>query len=825
VVHRLATLALGGAMGMSLGCSIVLDLQGYTVKGDAGPDGGRELPLGPSVANFDSYLFQRGTAVTYSVAADRGVLANDAEDARAVAGVLRNPLGGQLALAADGSFRYSPPGAVGAFWGDDYFEYELMGNPPARARVRLTLQPPALSLGELSASAGSGFGVGGAAPQDAVGRDLQSFAPAGDVNGDGLEDFVIGVPGPPGSDGFSRVGRGAYVLFGKRDAANVSLADLGGENARGFPILGDDDEQTLDSFGVVVGGAGDVNGDGLDDVIVGSYTFASVSQGVAYVIFGKTDSRAVSSDEVRAGNGGGFAIHASTPGYGWVGLDVDGAGDVNGDGLDDVVVGVPIFDASNGGSAGGAHVVFGKVGPAPVRLENITAGGTEGFTILGNQANEFLGVTVAGLGDVNGDGLSDVVVSSPVSPDGRNRGRNIVVLGATGSSTVHVGELEASSGRGFVISGANDLDNAARVAAGGDVNGDGLDDVLIGAPSASLGAPVASEPPDAGSVDARDAGDAGDARAAEPAPPIAEPPAPGDRPLRGIVYVVFGRRQPQHVSLRELENGSSNGFAIAGSQNLLSVGTSVSSGDFNGDGLSDVVATTPANASFGRAFVVFGKGDTELVSLSLAGAGSSAALPIVGRREEEACSVVVSGSDANGDGLDDLLISARLYPALPQLAGGAYVAFGWNVTGELEGRDRALIGGSEDDSFELPATPLVIARGGHGTDTLRVARANAVLDLTEPGRYESIEVIDLRGNGPQTVRLDDAALRRIPQNHSGLAFTLARKLSVLGDAEDWLEFDLEGFDVRGGSAGRVVYGREGLYYGLEISQGLTLVKP
>jgi hypothetical protein len=54
---------------------------------------------------------------------------------------------------------------------------------------------------------------------------------------------------------------------------------------------------------------------------------------------------------------------------------------------------------------------------------------------------------------------------------------------------------------------------------------------------------------------------------------------------------------------------------------------------------------------------------------------------------------------------------------------------------------------------------------------------------------------------------------------------LARKLSVLGDAEDQLQFDLEGFNVRGGSAGRVVYGRDGVYYGLEISQGLTLVRP
>jgi hypothetical protein len=96
------------------------------------------------------------------------------------------------------------------------------------------------------------------------------------------------------------------------------------------------------------------------------------------------------------------------------------------------------------------------------------------------------------------------------------------------------------------------------------------------------------------------------------------------------------------------------------------------------------------------------------------------------------------------------------------------------------------------------------------------------LDLTTPGRYQSIEVIDVRGRGPQRVRLDEAALRRLPQNHSGFAFSLARKLSVLGDAEDTLAFDLSGFAERGGSSGRVVYGKDGVYYGLEISQGLRV---
>lgn len=86
-------------------------------------------------------------------------------------------------------------------------------------------------------------------------------------------------------------------------------------------------------------------------------------------------------------------------------------------------------------------------------------------------------------------------------------------------------------------------------------------------------------------------------------------------------------------------------------------------------------------------------------------------------------------------------------------------------------------------------------------------------------------MIDVRGGSPQTILLNDAALRRIPQNQSGFAYGLARRLTILGDAEDTLAFGLTGFRARGGSGGRVVYGNDGAYYGLELSQRLRVVPP
>jgi len=316
-------------------------------------------------------------------------------------------------------------------------------------------------------------------------------------------------------------------------------------------------------------------------------------------------------------------------------------------------------------------------------------------------------------------------------------------------------------------------DTAVAVSPGGDIDGDGRADLLLGLPD------------------------------------------------QGRVHVLFGSQfaamraggSPSYDrTLESLRPGDRLGASLIGV------------GDVDGDGLGDVIASYPPNLAYGAAFVVFGKRDTRPVRVSGI-AAASGVLGIVGASDEAACSVVASGVDANGDGLDDLLLSALFYPGATQAAGGAYVAFGWDVTGALAGREHVLVGSSEDNVLDLPSSALVVARGGNGSDTLRVGPDVRELDLRLPGRYDSIEVVDVRGNGPQTLRLDDAALRRIPQNQVGFAFMLARKLTVLGDAEDQLEIGLDGYSARPGSAGRVVYGRPGSYYGLEVSRELPVVAP
>jgi hypothetical protein len=817
------------ALGFSAvlaGCSLGLDLDGYRVAPGAdagvGPHAGAAAGGLPSdeltAGTFHAYRFARGAA-SFSIAADAGLAAGEtAPSGESVAlepGSFTTARGGGVELAADGSFTFTPVGALGSFWGDDILEYRFAGADGSR-RARLTVFPDRLPLAGLAMNGGGGFGVAGARALDGIGGQVRTFDAAGDVNGDGFEDFVFAYQGPNVStnDLLLAEGRAAYVLFGKPDGADLSLAAP--PPGAGFFVLGDGDPNTIDSFGSGASGAGDVNGDGLDDVIVSSYSrgltvAGATPDGAAYVVFGKRDTGDVASAALLGGQGGGFVIRGSS-GDVLVGFDVAGAGDVNGDGASDLVVGVPILAGAPGRA--GVFVVFGKVDGAPVQLADVALG-LGGFALIEDSPDEGWGGRVAGVGDVNGDGLDDVAFGA-IYPDpvtGLGLGRIWVVFGRSDPAPViSLADLELDSSLGYTITGADPGDSVLEVGPAGDVDGDGIDDLLVTAPRATV-------EPSASGVSRLDAGpaDAGVDAGAVPA-------AGADAPHNGVVYVVFGHvGMGENVALGAVERGSRAGFAINGPRPNAGVGNSISAGDIDADGMGDVIVSGVPTFDQSEAYVVFGSPDRS--SIELGDAPPDRVFSIEGIPAELACGLTATGSDVNGDGLDDLLVSAFLYPAAPQAAGGAYVVFGWDQRGTLLDRDKALIGTAGNDVFDLPALPVVVVRGGNGVDTLRAGNATPIVDLRQRGRYRSLEVIDVRGGGPQRVLLDEAALRRIPQNHQGFAYSLARSLAVLGDAEDTLEFDMSGFRPRGGGAGRVVYGKEGVYYGLELTPEMTISVP
>ncbi|UFP95687.1 FG-GAP-like repeat-containing protein [Gloeobacter morelensis] len=189
--------------------------------------------------------------------------------------------------------------------------------------------------------------------------------------------------------------------------------------SQGFILNG---SSTNDFSGKSVSGAGDVNGDGLDDVIVGADSASPDGLNIAgrsYVVFGKRNNRPVELADIESGTSPrGFVINGSTANDN-SGRSVSGAGDVNGDGLDDVIVGASGADPAGRYDAGRSYVVFGKRNTQPVELADIESGTSpHGFVINGSTANDNSGESVSGAGDVNGDGLDDVIVGAVNAFDG-----------------------------------------------------------------------------------------------------------------------------------------------------------------------------------------------------------------------------------------------------------------------------------------------------------------------------------------------------------------------------------------------------------------------
>lgn len=299
-------------------------------------------------------------------------------------------------------------------------------------RVAVVSGPPSLTPAILDAEIG--VSVLGAGDGQNFGSSL---AYAGDVNGDGAGDLVVGTRGAE---------QRAYVVFGGGDLADLSMEALG---EHGFEIEPGSDGGELGSS---VHAAGDVNGDGLADVIVGSYN--NTGLGSAYVVFGKADVVPV---EVDALGTGGFTIRDETNGSSdSVGLAVSGGGDFNGDGLSDLVVADE--------SWGGVYIVFGADATDAVDLGAL---GDRGMVIEAPSDETGFGTLVAMAGDVNGDGLADVIVAGDESAE------VVVVFGAAGSADVNIDVL---GDRGFRIETAS----AAVVNGAGDVNGDDRADVVIG---------------------------------------------------------------------------------------------------------------------------------------------------------------------------------------------------------------------------------------------------------------------------------------------------------------------------------------------------------
>ena len=498
-----------------------------------------------------------------------------------------------------------------------------------------------------------------------------SVSGAGDVNGDGYDDVIVGAPGYN-----TFMGR-VYIYYGGASMNSVVDVIMTGEFQN-------------NEFGSSVSGAGDVNGDGFSDVIVGAYA-ANVYTGKAYVFYGGVSMNNV-ADVTMTGEGSSN----------YFGSSVSGAGDVNGDGYQDVICGASGFNGT-----GRTYIYFGSVS-----MDNIAD-----VTMIGGAISDFFGASVSSAGDVNDDGYSDVIIGAYgySSTTGRvyifyggasmNSIADVIMTGEAannsfgysvseagdvngdGFADVYVGAygISSSKGRAYLYYGGANMNNAAdifmtgetsldyfgySVSGAGDVNGDGFADMIAGAFGYNSNTGRAyvytntmtgEDIPDLifnGEAVADGFGvsvsDAGDVNHDGYNDVIVG--ALWANANNGRAYIYYGSMFMDNVADVTLDGNSEFGFCVSGA------------GDVNGDSYGDVVVSTyKYDSDRGAAFIFYGGNSMDnIADVTLTGEASGVAF-----------GASISGAgDVNGDGYDDVIAGASVYD---NLRGRSYIYFGGPV--------------------------------------------------------------------------------------------------------------------------------------------------
>ncbi|PTQ83244.1 integrin alpha [Nitrosomonas ureae] len=655
-----------------------------------------------------------------------------------------------------------------------------------------------INLSNLDGS--NGFRLDGETVDVHIFQDI-SVSNAGDVNGDGFDDVIIGTLR---ADPNSSILGSSYVVFGKASGfdATLDLSNLNGSD--GFRLDGETVDENL-LHHISVSGAGDVNGDGFDDVIIGvcrarddSYYSGSEYSDSSYVVFGKASGFDATMNLSNLDGSNGFRLDGDALRFVVnLNVSVSSAGDVNGDGFDDVIIGT--FVSQDGGvygsgTGGSNYVIFGKASgfDATMNLSDLVKSRSVFFQNIERMDDLFLtGVSVSNAGDVNGDGFDDVIIvtnqynqNTVTAP-----GYGYVVFGtAPGIAMTKLSDLDGSNG--FRLDGGYEASISSMNDAG-DVNGDGFDDVIVGDAGADLSGYNS-----------------------------------------GSSYVIFGKASGFDATMNLSDLDGSNGFRLDGETENDRSGVSVSSaGDVNGDGFDDVIVgaffASSSGLYSGSSYVVFGKASGFDATMNLSDLNGSNGFRLDGEAANDRSGRPVSSAgDVNGDGFDDLIVSAVNADSNGIDSGSSYIIFGRsdftggdadfqgtpgddNFTGTKvaesfkgeAGNDR-LIGRGGADSFDagdgndyirILGDDFQFVDGGSGIDTLGLAGSDFNLDLSSViDKIHGIETIALYGVGDNTLALTAQDVTDLSDSTNTLRVKGNAGDSMLGLNSGWTDGGVHG---------------------------------
>jgi hypothetical protein len=457
-------------------------------------------------------------------------------------------------------------------------------------------------------------------------HDIPSLA-VGDFNDDGIDDLLFGARFADGPDD-SRQGAGeAYVIFGSHDLP--STIDLA-EGQQDVIILGDNGKGEAvgegDNLGMGVA-AGDLNDDGVDDIIVSAPMSEGVKdpdyrtdRGEVYIIFGGADLPGT----IDTANWEQDVTIIAAEGFSLMG-DSMATGDINDDGIADLVLGAPFAGREPGSPHGGPRTELGEV---YVIFGSPTLSGSisipqkqQDFTISGPEQWSELGDAMA-VGDVNGDGIDDIIAVAEAAdgPEGSRPNTGVVYVVFGSASLGDMVDL-AKDEQDVAILGAGAQDALGFCAASGDVNDDGIDDILVVAQRADA--------------------------------------AGGARDTSGEAYVILG--SPDLGGTIDTLAGDQD-ITIYGAEAHDLLSSCLAGYDVNGDGIGDIIlgtsfASGPDNSrdGAGEAYVIFG---SPTLQGTIDPALGSHNMVLFGAEAGDRFGSAMRTGDLNGDGKEEMIVVA-----------------------------------------------------------------------------------------------------------------------------------------------------------------------